>query len=337
MLKDKLVSNFTDAVPIPGMNILLLGLVLGTALLCTMPAVPTQGSTPAERGPPPQRRRALIAASLIAAGLVLYGIVLQRIPGAGFLPASGPVRKLPQGLLLVGILLLTAPWAAAVTQRVLRRIRVELRPSLPMRLLVISLIVPWFILVIVAEPGKPERFWWVWPLQVILLAASVAYVLPKFPVPRLVVAAAQLAITLLVALNPMLLSRIESWRAAGWEGADPEEVQVVDYVAAQIRAEGKSTAAIGYQLLIYPFMAKYHITNPVYKVGAELELLLRYRHGITNTDQCAEGLSPRDEYLIVQTRRKNGPEEPKLYFDVPRDKRFRLLRSFDLYQVFKRG
>ena len=84
-------------------------------------------------------------------------------------------------------------------------------------------------------------------------------------------------------------------------------------------------------------MAKYHITNPVYKVGAELELLHRYRHGITNTDQCAEGLSPRDEYLIVQTRRKNGPEEPKLYFDVPRDERFRLLRRFDLYQVFKRG
>ena len=337
MVKDKVLSNFTDAVPIPGVNVLLLVLVLGTVLLCTVPGVAREGAAVGQRAPPWRRQRVPIAMLLIAAGLVLYAIISGRIPGAALIPASGLARKLPQVLLLIGIILLGAPWLLAATQRVLRRIGVELQPTMPMRLLVISLVVPWFILVIVAEPGKPERFWWVWPIQVILLAASVAYFLPRFPVPRPIVAAAQLMLAVLVVLNSTLFGRIESWRTDGWDGKDPEEVQVIDYVADQIRGEGKSKAAIGYQLFIYPFMAKYHITNPIYKVGGELELLLKYRHGIVNTDECAEGVSATDEYRIVQTRPKRGPEEPKQYFDVPLDDRFRLLRRFGLYEVFKRG
>jgi hypothetical protein len=337
MVKDKVLSNFTHAVRIPGVNVLLLVLVLGAILLCSLPGSAREGPAAAERAPPPHRRRAGFGMLLVAAGLVLYGVVSGLIPGAALLPASGVVRKLPQVLVLIGIVLLGGPWLLAATQRVLRRIGIDFQPSMPMRLLVISLIVPWSILVIVAEPGKPERFWWVWPLQVILLAASVAYFLPRFPVPRAVVRAAQLVLALLVVLNSFVRGRIESWRTDGWAGSDPEEVQVIDYVADRIHGEGKSQAAVGYQLLIYPFMAEYHITNPVYRAGAELELMLWYRHGIANTNQCAEGIAATDDYRIVQRRPKTGPEEPQQYFDVPLDERFRLLRRFSLYEVYKRG
>jgi 4-amino-4-deoxy-L-arabinose transferase-like glycosyltransferase len=337
MVKDKVLSNFTEATRLPGLNVLLLVLVLVMVLLCTLPGVAGEGPAVAERPPPRQRRLRLMAMLLIATGLILQAIISVRIPGAAFILASGSAKKLPQVLLLVGIMLLGGPWLLAVTQRALRRIGIEFHPTMPMRLLVINLVVPWFILVVLAEPGKPERFWWVWPLQVILLAASVAYLLPKFPVPRAIVATAQLALVLLVVLNRTLVGRIESWRAEGWAGKDPEEVQVIDYVANQIRGEGKSKAAIGYQLFIYPFMAQYHITNPIYKVGGELELMLASRHGIENTDQCAEGISPNDEYRIVQIRPRRGPEEPMQYFDAPLDNRFRLLRRFGLYEVFKRG
>lgn len=337
MVNDKVLSNFTEAVSAPGVNVLLLLLVLSTILLCAVPGAAGEGPPGAERRPPLQRRLAPISMLLIAAGLVLYGILSGRIPGAALIPASGVARKLPQVMLLIGIVLLGAPWLLAATQRVLRRIGVELQPTMPMRLLVISLVVPWFILVILAEPGKPERFWWLWPIQVILLTASLAYFLPRLPVPRPMVAAAQLVLAAVVVLNHSLVGRIESWRTDGWAGKDPQEVQVIDYVADQIRRDGKAKAAIGYQLYIYPFMAEYHITNPIYKVGAELELMLRYRHGIVNTDQCAEGVSPADEYRIVQRRPKQGSEEPRQIFDVPLDQRFRLLRHFDLYDVFKRG
>jgi hypothetical protein len=65
--------------------------------------------------------------------------------------------------------------------------------------------------------------------------------------------------------------------------------------------------------------------------------MLRYRHGIVNTDRCAEGIAPADEYRIVQRRPKRGPDEPRHYFVAPMDQRFRLLRRFELYDVFKRG
>jgi 4-amino-4-deoxy-L-arabinose transferase-like glycosyltransferase len=337
MVKEKVLSNFTTAVPISGVNVLLLVLVLGTVLLCTVPGTAREGPAVGERPPPRQPKRVPIAVLLIAAGLVLHAIISGRVPGVALIPASGLAKKLPQVLLLIGIGLWGTPWLLAATQRVLRRLGIELQPTMAMRLLVISLVVPWFILVLVAEPGKPERFWWVWPIQVILLAASVAYFLPRFPLPRPVVAAAQLMLAILVVLNPTLLGRIESWRADGWAGKDPEEVQVIDYVADQIHGKGKSTAAIGYQLFLYPFMAEYHITNPIYRVGAELELMLRHRHGIVNTDQCAEGISATDEYRIVQRRPKEGPEEPRHYFNAPLDQGFRLLRRFSLYEVFKRG
>jgi 4-amino-4-deoxy-L-arabinose transferase-like glycosyltransferase len=333
MLKDKVLFNFSGAVRLPGMNVILLALVLGTALLCLADA---RGLGPSGAEGSPGRRQRTIAALLIVAGLLLYGITSIGIPGASLMPASGVARKLPQVLLLIGALLWGGPWVLAATRRILRRLGVEFQPTMEMRLLVICLMVPWVILVILAEPGKPERFWWVWPNQVILLAASVAYFLPKFPVPRAIVAAAQLALALLVLLNSTLLRRIDSWRADGWDGKDPEQVQVIDYVAGQIRSEGKSEAAIGYQLLLYPFMAEYHVTNPVYRVGAELELMLRFRHDISNTDRCAEGISVSDEYRIVQRAPESGPEPPQHYFDVPLDG-FRLLRRFGLYEVFKRG
>ena len=337
MLQDKVLSNFTHAVRVPGADVLLLALVLGAMLLCAGPDRAAEGPGAGETRPLRRRRLAPTGLALMAGALALQAIVSGLLPGATHLPPSGVVRKLPQALFLVGLSLSAIPWLLDATQRLLRRRGIDLRPSMPMRLLAISLAVPWSLLVILGEPGKPERFWWLWPIQIIFLAAAVAYLLPRFPVPRPLVVAAQLVLAAVLLMNSLLLDRIGSWRANGWNGRDPEEVRVVDYVAEQVRADGKSEAAIGYQLFIYPFMAEYHVTNPIYRAGAELELMLRYRHGIVNTDRCAEGITPTDEYRIVQRRRKRGPEEPRHYFDVPLDQRFRLLRRFDLYDVYKRG
>jgi 4-amino-4-deoxy-L-arabinose transferase-like glycosyltransferase len=333
MLKDKVLSNFTGAVPVPGVNLLLLVLVLATILLCSVPDTSQGGPAPPARQSP---RLAVIGMLLVAAGLVLYGIVSGGVLGAGTIPASGVAKKLPQMLILLGLILWGAPRLLAATRLVLDRRGIQIHPTLPMRLLVICLVVPWLILVIVAEPAKPERFWWVWPAQAILLAASVAYLLPRLTGARPVVVGAQMLLAGTVMLNPFLWGRIASWRMHGWGGADPEEVQVVDYVAQQVRGDGKLKAAIGYQLFLYPFMASYHITNPVYRAGAELEIMLRYRHGIVNLDQCAEGVSVTDEYRILQRRPKPAPDEPQHYFELPDDNQFRLLRRFDLYDVLQR-
>jgi 4-amino-4-deoxy-L-arabinose transferase-like glycosyltransferase len=336
MLKDKVLSNFTHAVAVPGAALPLMALVLSAMLLCTASTGAGPGLNHDQRGAATERRRVTVATLLMTGGIVLFALTSGVLPGVALLPDSGVARKLPQILFLVGFVLWATPALLAIRRRFLRWCRADFEPTQQMTLLVVSLAVPWAILVVVAEPGKPERFWWVWPTQVIFLAASVAYFLPKFGVPRALRVFAQLVVALLLLRNWFVLARVDSWRKDGWDGTDPEEVRVIDYVAKHIRHDGKTSAAVGYQLFIYPFMAEYHVTNTVYRAGGELELQLRYRHGITNTNQCAEGISPADDYRIVQQRPKDGPEEPQHYFAVPLGKDYRLMQRFDFYEVYKR-
>jgi hypothetical protein len=202
--------------------------------------------------------------------------------------------------------------------------------------LVLGLLVPWLILLLVAEPGRPERFLWLWPLQVVVLAAFVADVLARLKAPRTAALISQIAL-ICILLAPPLLSGLDAWRRIGWAGSDPEEIQVVDYVANQVRLEGKDRAAIGYQTFIYSFMPKYNIIDPHYKVGAEFDLLFEYRASISNTNHCAEGISPADEYRIVQIAPKANPAAEREYFNVALDGSFQMLGQVGSYQVFKRS
>ena len=77
-------------------------------------------------------------------------------------------------------------------------------------------------------------------------------------------------------------------------------MQAIDYVASQFRSQERDRASIGYQILIYGFMAQFNILDSQYKVGAEFDFLFKSRHGISNTNRCAEGVARNDEYRIVQ-------------------------------------
>ena len=211
----------------------------------------------------------------------------------------------------------------------------EIGNKIETELFVLSLVVPWLTLLIVAELDNQGRFFWLWPLQAIVLAAFITEVITRWQVASPVLWLSQLLLIGILLISP-LKRNLERWVRDGWAGSDPEEIQVVDYVANQLRSEARDHAAIGYQIFIYPFMANYNIIDRQYKVGAEFDFLSKYRHAIRNTDQCAEGLSSADEYRIVQTRPKSGEEPPRHYFQVPQDTKFRLIQSFDLYQVFKR-
>jgi hypothetical protein len=157
---------------------------------------------------------------------------------------------------------------------------------------------------------------------------------PSF-LSRSVGLAGSIALVALLALGP-LEARVRAWSEEGWAGSDPAEVHLVDRVARDILASGEREAVIGYQTFIFEFMPKYHIIDPDYKVGAEFDLLFEHGYGITNLNECAEGVSPEDQYRIVQTRPRSGGDEPRQSFDVPLDDRYRLLARFELFDVFKR-
>jgi hypothetical protein len=199
----------------------------------------------------------------------------------------------------------------------------------------LSLAVPWLILVFVAEPSRPERFYWLWPLQAMFLVALITNSATRLQIPALARCTGQI-LCISVMLIPSVQSHLNPWLENGWSGSDPDEIKVVDYVGQQLGSEGREQVAIGYQIFIYEFMANYAILDRQYKVGAEFDFLFKHRHGISNTNQCAEGISPNDEYRIVQTRPKQPEWHPRNYFDAAMDSNFRLVRKFDSYQVFKR-
>jgi hypothetical protein len=58
---------------------------------------------------------------------------------------------------------------------------------------------------------------------------------------------------------------------------------------------------------------------------------------ILNSNHCAEGVSPKDEFHIVRTTRHWVNSAAKGYFEISRDRSFRLLQQFGQYQVFERA
>jgi hypothetical protein len=225
---------------------------------------------------------------------------------------------------------------AAGLSRVTVALQRDPRASGAAGLLAVSLIVPWLILLSMTEAERLERFWWLWPLQVITLVSVVTYLPAQLGFRRPLVWVGGSILVLSIGANSFLLSRIAAWARDGWSGGAAEQIRVVDHIAALIKSERKDRASIGYEIYTYRYVATFHPIDSRYKVGADFDLLFQYRHGITNTNRCAEGISPHDEYRVVQMTSTSKIEAARQYIDIPPDGRFYLARDFGRYRVFER-
>lgn len=342
-VKEKLLYNYDPVAPVPGASLLLLLMTLCSLLILSTSGSSPNSVVPITRTPILRRPFLLLATGMIICALLISGFILTArlfgVDGALLGSKMLLIAKIQRLLLVSGVALLVSIWIASVAGNLLNRMGVHIQPyerAEQRRLLVLSLLIPWFILLLVAEPGKPERFMWLWPLQSVFLAAFLTYVLPRFRLPRVAIWTFQVMAVLVVAGNYFLVSRVEAWARDGWAGPDAAEIQVIDNIARQIKAEGKDRAAIGYQTFIYAFMANYNIANPIYKVGAEFDLIFLYRNGITNTNQCGEGVAASDEFRIVETKPKPPDWSPKEYFPVTLGNDYQLVYQVGSYQVYKR-
>ena len=211
------------------------------------------------------------------------------------------------------------------------------------------LLIPWALLLygtkdyFIAQEG---RYWWLWPAQVIVLAALVTDVALRLNTPPLITWIGQAAISAMILINPLILERIENWTASGWSGGDSYEKRSVDYIAKLIHSNNVNNAAIGYNTFFYDWLLQQHVHDPRMKVGMEFDLLFRFLHGITNTDSCAEGFSAADEFRIVQTKpsstlkypfRYLDQYDPDAYFYIPLDQNFTIIQQLGPYLVLKRN
>lgn len=337
-------SNFQLNAHIPGISIALALLVL-TSLIVLSVSVTSTGAAEVIV------RRWHFWLSRVAVSMILFGvlwnefIIARYLSLDGILEASTILRiRWEQGIaVLIGItLLVLRSRIIVVVDHLVHRVvtpagvgaQTTQRPDA--RLLVLNLIIPWLILLLIVEDAnRMARLWWLWPLQVIVLAASVTYVLSLLRAPRLFTWVGSLSLIVMLLGTPSMLLRIEAGLRTGWAGSDSEEVRVVDYVVSRLK--GRNQTAIGYQIFIWRFNATYNAVDPRYKVGADLDLLFKDRHGVSNTNRCAEGVSPDDEFRIVQTRPTWKDPAGKGYFNISLDRSFILLRQFGPYQVFTRS
>jgi hypothetical protein len=338
--------NFERVARVPSASLVLLLAVSSLAMLSLSPVSPTRG---------PRRWRPWLTS--LALGLMLVGVLANEVVLARLLSADGHLElstgehlRLWQGVLgLTGLALFMQSRQWGTKHGSLPRragMATESEPSgQRAQVLVLSLLIPWCILLLLAEPnpyplGGERRFWWLWPLEVIMLAAFVTHVLPRWGAFRPITWTVQTGLILIVLGNPLALSSVESWLRTGWSGLDAPEIQTVDYIAEQLHGLGKRHAAIGYQTLYMAlpafnfFMAEFHIVDARYKVGADFDLLFTSRHAIVNTNHCAEGIAPDDEYRIVQS---STVWTISKYAGLALDRRFQLQQQFGPYQVFKRN
>ena len=329
-----LLANFQRVAQIPGIPPILALMVLGTMVLLSL----SESSLNAIR------RFCRSRSNLIGGGLILCAVLGNEFFLASCLAPDRtladstllPIRTLQIVLLIGGMALLmrrytAARWLFDRATSYARSVKSGSKPGL----LVISLLIPWLILLLLVDPSWAPRLFWLWPLQVIFLGASVTYIPAKLRIARPLIWASQIVLSLIVFANPLLADRFDSWIASGYSGSDSDQVQAVDYIGGQIRSQGRVRAAIGYQIVTSAYMPAFHILDPQYKVGAEFDFYFKQRHGILNTDLCAEGTSPGDEYQIVQTI-SSGREDYRFPFHPGLESNFQRLAQFGPYQVFRR-
>ena len=229
--------------------------------------------------------------------------------------------------------ILFCAWRRAIAARIAAVQSAVSISSTNIRVLAISTLVPWLVLVLVAD--EERRFWWLWPLQMILLAVAVTYLPMRAWGFRLGAWVASVLVLLLVANNLVTVARLGDWARNGWSGQDASAVQAIAAAAALVGPSAPdSRVPIGYQINFRRFVPIDNIIDSRYKVGADLDMLLLYRHGITNTDRCAEGFATTDALRIEQVATDNAGRNDRIY--SPNREPFQLIRQFGVYRLLRR-
>jgi hypothetical protein len=123
------------------------------------------------------------------------------------------------------------------------------------------------------HPSWAPRLYWIWPLQVIFLAASVTYLPSKLRIARPLIWMGQILLALIVFGNPLLVSRFNSWLESGHAGSDAERIRAVDYIGGQLRSQGRSNAAIGYHVITSRLHAGFPHSGPAVQGWCRIRFL----------------------------------------------------------------
>ncbi len=201
----------------------------------------------------------------------------------------------------------------------------------PLQMLLLCFVGPWLVQCLAATFVK--YCWWLWGLQLVVLGLAASYIPRRRGWPAWSVLALEAVAIAAVVLNSAVLNRVRDWRTEGFAGATPSIVEAADRLAGEIQVGDETAPIIGYLLFFNGYELLGNKIDPRYRIGAPLDQYLATRYGINNGRENAEGVSPLDEYRLVENRpRTNKPNR----FRVADQDEFEIMAESGTYSLWKR-
>jgi hypothetical protein len=166
-------------------------------------------------------------------------------------------------------------------------------------ILFIAFSLPWLMLVILGEPGKPERFWYMWPLQILVLALFLRWLAEKMPRVRWIYAL--LAVVLCAALLPFPFysERISDGWVHGYAGPDNDQWKVAEFLAGEVKHQGVDSLRVEYWLA--DSNSPMNPLHPGDRISDWFDYLLLFPFGVHNREGTATG-SVGTAWEVVDTQ-----------------------------------
>jgi hypothetical protein len=190
-------------------------------------------------------------------------------------------------------------------------------------ILAVVLVVNWLLLVLLAEPGRPERFWYIWPLQILAMVMVLRWIAERLPRTRSIYAALILALGITLFPTGAYTGALSLWSSQGYAGTASDQWQVVDFLARRAEANSDRSLPIVYYLADSEEPA--NPNAPSIHQSDWFDYLLDVRYHVKTIESDPEGAGQR-EWAIVE----NGSDTPNFLSDLEPQATF---GKYRIYQI----
>ncbi len=167
-------------------------------------------------------------------------------------------------------------------------------------ILFIAFSLPWILLVILAEPGRPDRFWYMWPLQVLVMVLFLRWLVEKFNRARPVFWILVVALGVALLPLPFDTERVSNGLANGYAGNDSDQWKVVEFMAEKAATETGRSLSIKYWLA--DSSVPVNPLKPGYRFKDWFDYLLYAEFGVKNLGKASMGNPVGGTWEVVDNR-----------------------------------
>ena len=101
-------------------------------------------------------------------------------------------------------------------------------------------------------------------------------------------------------MNPLAQRQFNSWKWSGYKSAKEIEYHTVINDVAKLIKDHDLPPRIGYDRPFLPWVVAVHQIDGVSSLARQLDVMFKFRHGITNMNQAPFCISPDDSVRIVE-------------------------------------